>query len=116
MTSMVKMPTELYLDVRLGLEAFIKARDDLFCDPTLENAKKFLGEPPEGWLDPTVPLASLHKARLQWLHVTDAMIEESMAWLEGHGYKLEFRTIPPLTPESRDAERVIHGWPPLKGK
>ena len=61
-----------------------------------------------------VPLAAVHKARLQWLESTDAMLEESKKWLADHNYQPDHFTAPPLTPEKRDADRVLLGKKPLK--
>ncbi len=36
---------------------------------------------------PIVPLATVHKARLQWLGATDDMLAESRAFLFDHGYE-----------------------------
>ena len=36
---------------------------------------------------PIVPLATVHKARLQWLDATDDMLAESRAFLFDHGYE-----------------------------
>lgn len=95
-------------------EAFIKRRDAVFNDPTPENALTYWNE--QGLPEPKtsdVPLATLHKARLQWFGVTDAQITDSMTWLNKHGFLPEMRGIPPLTPESRDAQRAALGMEPL---
>lgn len=112
----MRLPVQDYLDQRVGLEYYVEARDKVFRNPTFENAVAFIPTPPSGWLDPSVPLAAVHKARLQWLDVTDAMIEESLQWLEEHGYSNGFKGIFPLTPESRDEQRAMQGKPPLAGK
>jgi hypothetical protein len=63
---------------------------------------------------PDVPLATVHKGRLQWLDATDAMLAESAAWLDAHGYNVEgLRGMPPLTPAERDRQRAFQGKPPL---
>jgi hypothetical protein len=89
-------------------------RDALFRNPTAKAALAAwtaAGWPPP--VDSTVPLAVVHKARLQWLGATDMMLIESMLWLERHGYKTSTSGAPPLTPASRDAQRAKHGMPPL---
>jgi hypothetical protein len=93
---------------------FIEERNDLFRNPTNEAAtewwvNKGLPEP----LHPSGPLATVHKARLQWLDATDDMIAQSMAWLLANGYATTCNGAPPLTPERRDAERARLGRPPL---
>lgn len=98
------------------LVAFKAQRDDAFRDMTVEKARAFWdsqGFPPPVAED--VPLGALHKARGQWLDATDAMLAESAAWLEDHGYKTTYHKdeIPMLTPETRDAQRVMLGKPPL---
>jgi hypothetical protein len=42
---------------------------------------------------PDVPLAALHKARLQWLGATDAMLAESIGWLTMRGYETSSRAL-----------------------
>jgi len=96
------------------LRAFLKERDDLFKNPTLEAAQSWwlkAGHPQ--WAREDVPLAAVHKARLQWLESTDAMIEESIKWLQEHDYSIDWQGAPPLTPERRDADRVSLGKKPL---
>jgi hypothetical protein len=96
------------------LKLLLEERDELFRNPTFEAA--------QAWWDKnrfdapkheTVPLAAVHKARLQWLDATDAMLEESVKWLLDHGYETTSKGAPPLTPERRDADRVILGRLPL---
>lgn len=96
------------------LKAFIAKRDELFRNPRATAAREFweeYGNPPPA--DPSVPLAAVHKARLQWLDATDEMIIESMNWLLARGYETSFKGAPPLTPERRDADRATLGKPPL---
>lgn len=96
------------------LKAWLEKRDALLRNPTLETATAY-------WIEnnlPTperfdVPLAMVHKARLQWLDATDKMIAESMAWLMSHDYNTDMNGAPPLTPERRDADRISMGKPPL---
>ena len=111
----MRIPVAEYLEQRLGVEYYNLARENLFRDPTLNNAKAFLREPPDGWSDPTLPLAYVHKARLQWLDATDDMIAWSLQWLEDYGYSNRFRETFPLTPETRDIERAAQGKAPLAG-
>lgn len=97
-----------------ALRAFLAERDALFCNLTMETAtayweKQKFPTP----VDSTVPLASAHKGRLQWLDATDAMIAESMQWLLARGYEPTLMGAPPLTPESRDAQRKLLRKPPL---
>jgi hypothetical protein len=96
------------------LIAFLNKRDALFRNPNIVDATKWWVN--EGSPDPerpTVPLATVHKARLQWLDATDAMIAESMAWLEANDYQTDMNGAPPLTPERRDADRISLGKEPL---
>jgi hypothetical protein len=93
---------------------FLEERDALMRNPTLETATawwyaKTSDEP----ASPNVPLAAIHKARLQWLSATDIMLAESIKWLEENGYQTTFQGVPPLTPESRDARRAKLGKAPL---
>lgn len=93
---------------------FLQERDALFLNPNIVDATKWwvsqgLPDP----VRPTVPLATVHKARLQWLDATDEMITESMAWLAAHDYAPTCNGAPPLTPEQRDADRATLGKPPL---
>ena len=94
--------------------AYLAERDALFRDPNpggaLAHWKKY-GYPKP--VAPSVPLAIIHKARLQWLNATDAMLQESREWLKEHNYELDVRGAPPLTPETRDAQRKALGMPPL---
>jgi hypothetical protein len=96
------------------LQVYIEERNKLFRNPSLEAAQAYwirYEMPP--WKKPDVPLAAVHKARLQWLDATDAMLAESIAWLEANGYKINHFDAPPLTPERRDADRVMLGKKPL---
>ena len=94
------------------LAAYLAERDALFLDPNPQAAlahwKKY------GFPGPVaLPLAAIHKARLQWLDATDAMLQESREWLEAHAYATDLRGAPPLTPETRDAQRKALGRLPL---
>jgi hypothetical protein len=96
------------------LKTYLALRDDAFRDMTLEKARAFWdsqGFPPPVAED--VPLGALHKARLQWLGATDEMLAESVQWLKDHHYEGTMRQADPLTPETRDAQRVQLGKPPL---
>jgi hypothetical protein len=96
------------------LAAYLAERDALFRDPNPQAAlahwKKYGYAKP---VAPSVPLAVIHKARLQWLDATDAMLQESREWLEAHAYETDLRGAPPLTPETRDAQRKALGRLPL---
>ena len=97
------------------LRDFLVWRDGLFRNPTAEDALAYWdtqGLPAPA--NPDVPLASVHKARLQWLEATDEMLAESLAWLREHNFQPEWRGAPPLTPEQRDADRAHVGQPPLR--
>jgi hypothetical protein len=97
------------------MQAFLAERDELFRNPTLDGALAYWKDhdyPPP--VDPNVPLATVHKARLHWLGATDAMLQESQEWLLANGYEATIAGSPPLTPETRDAERRSHGMPPLR--
>lgn len=99
------------------LQRFMEERDALFTNPNLVDATAWWQRnhlPTPARYD--VPLATVHKARLQWLDVTDEMIIESMRWLLDNGYETTFRGSPPLTPERRDADRAQLGKPPLGAK
>ena len=96
------------------LQALLDKRDALLRNPTLEAATVYWNEnrfPTPARID--VPLAAVHKARLQWLDATDAMLAESIAWLTSHDYDATLKGAPPLTPERRDADRISMGKPPL---
>lgn len=96
------------------IETFIAERDAVMRDPTPEKALEIWnkrGFPPP--VNPLVPLATVHKARLHWLDATDAMLEESREWLLANGYKETTQGMPSLTPETRDAERKALGKLPL---
>ena len=97
------------------LNAYLAAREALFRNPSDEAARAWWTS--EGYAPPahpTVPLATVHKVRLQWLDATDAMLAENRAFLFDHGYETGFH-IRAYTSRSRDAERANPGLPPLKG-
>jgi hypothetical protein len=96
------------------MQASLAERDALMRNPTHTSAfaywiKRGFPEP----VNPSVPLATVHKARLQWLDATDAMLRESQEWLLANGYEVTSQGMPPLTPEKRDAQRKELGKPPL---
>jgi len=97
------------------LPEFLAKRNAVFRNPTPEAAAEYWRRelPNETPVDPTVPLATVHKARLQWLDATDAMLVESAEWLTANGYETTSKGAPPLTPEQRDKDRVAVGKPPL---
>ncbi len=91
-------------------------REELLRNPTLEGATAYYAELglTQLYNDPTVPLAAVHKARLQWLNSTNAMLEESKCWLLANNYQITMGGLPPLTPESRDAQRKALGMGKLE--
>jgi hypothetical protein len=98
------------------LKAFLALRNEVFANPTLEGALEFWnaqGFPPPVGED--VPLATVHRARGQWLDATNEQLAESEAWLKDRGYKTTYseHEVPMLTPQKRDAQRVMLGKPPL---
>lgn len=99
------------------LDEFNAERDALFRNLTLEAATAHWNAhdlPPP--VHPLVPLASMHKARLQWLDATDEMLAESAAWLKDNEFGVTFKGgAAPLDPISRDIQRVCQGKRPLMG-
>jgi len=97
------------------LDVYLAAREALFRNPSDKAARAWWTS--EGYAPPAhpaVPLATVHKARLQWLDATDTMLAESRAFLFDHGYAgLHIRA---YTSRSRDAERAKRGLDPLKGR
>jgi hypothetical protein len=104
------------LKMEKTIEEYIKKRDELFRNPTLEAATEFFKGRDIGgnYARLDVPLASVHKARLHWIEATDEMLEESKRWLIDHKYDPTFQGAQPYTPEKRDEERAQRGLPPLK--
>jgi hypothetical protein len=96
------------------LKDFLRERDRLFRKPTLKAAQDWWvkNDYPK-WHKYDVPLAAVHKGRLQWLEATDQMLIDSQAWLLANGYEADLQGAPPLTPERRDADRVALGKKPL---
>jgi hypothetical protein len=98
------------------LDAYLAAREALFRNLSDEAARAWWRS--EGYAPPahpTVPLATVHKARLQWLDATDAMLAESRAFLFDHGYEAGLN-IRAYTSKSRDATRAKLGLAPLSGQ
>jgi hypothetical protein len=96
------------------LQAFLAKRDALFRNPNaLDAAMWWYDHTAEAPSDHRVPLAAVHKARLQWLDATDTMLAESKAWLEANDFDTSLQGAPPLTPEKRDADRAALGKPPV---
>ncbi len=98
------------------LDEYLAAREALFRNPSDEEARAWWtseGYPPP--IHPTVPLETIHKARLQWLDATDDMLAESRAFLFDHGYGAvpNFRGYTTMT---RDAARAKLGLAPLAGR
>ncbi len=96
------------------LNAYLASCEALFRNPSDKAARAWWTS--EGYAPPAhpgVPLETVHKARLQWLDATDAMLAESRAFLLDHGYA--GRHIRAYTSRTRDAERAKRGLPPLKG-
>ena len=97
------------------MDEYLAARQALFRNPSDEGACALWTS--EGYgppAHPAVPLATVHKARLQWLDATDDMLAESRVFLFDHGYAgLHIRA---YTSRSRDAERAKRGLPPLSGQ
>ena len=98
-----------------GRKAYLTKRDALYRNPNAADALAWWHESQGNIepVDPLVPLAGVHKSRLQWLDATDDMLEQSKLWLAENGFQAEWRGAPPLTPERRDADRVSIGKRPL---
>jgi hypothetical protein len=93
---------------------YMSALETLFLNPDEEAARAWWTS--EGYAPPAhpdVPLATVHKARLQWLDATDDILAESRAFLFDHGY--EGINIRAYTSKTRDAARAKLSLPPLKG-
>lgn len=96
------------------LNTYLAAREALFRNLSDEAARAWWTS--EGYAPPahpTVPLATIHKVRLQWLDATDAMLAESRAFLFDHGYDTVH--IRAYTSRTRDVARAKCGLLPLKG-
>ena len=98
------------------LDEYLAAREALFRNPSDEGARAWWRS--EGYAPPahpTVPLATVHKTRLQWLDATDAMLAESRAFLFEHGYEAGLN-IRAYTSNSRDAVRGKLALAPLRDR
>jgi hypothetical protein len=98
------------------LDEYLAAREALFRNPSDEQARVWWKS--EGYAPPahpTVPLATVHKARLQWLDATDDILAESRAFLFDHGYEAGLN-IRAFTSKTRDAARAKLGLAPLKDR
>jgi hypothetical protein len=98
------------------LDEYLAAREALFRNPSDEGVRAWWTS--EGYAPPahpTVPLATVHKTRLQWLDATDDMLTESRAFLFDHGYEAGLN-IRAHTSKSRDAVRGKLGLAPLKDR
>ena len=98
------------------LDAYLVAREALFRNLSDEAARAWWRS--EGYappLHPGVPLATVHKARLQWLDATDDMLVESRAFLFDHGHEAGLH-IRAYTSKSRDATRAKLDLAPLKDR
>jgi hypothetical protein len=96
------------------LNDYLAAIEALFRNPSDEAARAWWTS--EGYAPPAhpvVPLATIHRARLQWLDATDDMLAESRSFLFDHGYEARLN-IRAYTSRTRDAERAKRGLPPLK--
>ena len=96
------------------MNEYLAAREALFRNPSDERARAWWTS--EGYAPPThptVPLATVHKARLQWLDATDDMLAESRAFLFDYGYEA-VPNIRAYTSKTRDAARAQLGLAPLK--
>ena len=98
-----------------GIGVFNAKRDSLFRNLTLEAATAHWNEEElPAPSHPLVPLAAMHKARLQWLDATDETLAESQRWLKENDFGVTFKGgAAPLDPISRDIQRAMHGMPPL---
>ena len=96
------------------LNEYLAAREALFATRAMSGPAP--GGTSEGYappIHPTVPLATVHKARLQWLDATDDMLAESRAFLFDYGYG-GVPNIRAYTSKTRDAARAKLGLAPLK--
>ncbi len=93
---------------------YLAALEALFRNPNDEAARAWWTS--QGYAPPihsTVPLETVHKARLQWLDATDDMLAESRAFLFDNGYGA-VPHIRAYTSKTRDAARAKLGLAPLK--
>jgi hypothetical protein len=99
-----------------NLHAYLAAFEALLRNPNDEAAHDWWTS--EGYappFHPDVPIATIHRARLQWLDATDDMLAESRAFLFDHGYEAG-PNIRAYTSKTRDAARVKLGLAPLKDR
>ena len=67
------------------LNDYMAALEVIFRNPSHEAASAlWMSEGRAPPARPTIPLATVHKARLQWLDATDDMLAESRAFLFDH--------------------------------
>ncbi len=94
------------------LNSYLAALEALFRNPNDEAARAWWTS--EGYASPAhpdVPMATIHRVRLQWLDATDDMLAESRAFLFDHGYDAGLN-IRAYTSRTRDAARAKRGLPP----
>ncbi len=102
--------------IKQTLDEHLTAREALFLNPSDEGARAWWTS--EGYappFHPDVPLATVHRARLQWLDATDDMLAESRAFLFDHGYEAGLNILA-YTSKTRDAARAKLGRAPLKDR
>ncbi len=95
---------------------YLAALEALFRNPNDEAARAWWTS--EGYappFHPDVPLATIHRVRLQWLDATDDMLAESRSFLFDHGYDAG-PNLRAYTSRTRDAARAKRGLPPLKSE
>ena len=94
------------------LNGYLAALEALFRNPNDEAARAWWSS--EGYAPPSnpdVPMATIHRVRLQWLDATDDMLAESRAFLFDHGYYAGLNILA-YTSRTRDAARAKRGLPP----
>ncbi len=98
------------------LNDYLAALEALFRNPNDEAARDWWTS--EGYAPPAypdVPLATIHRVRLQWLDAADDMLAESRAFLFDHGYEAGLNILA-YTSKTRDAARAKLGLAPLKDR
>jgi hypothetical protein len=96
-----------------SLYEYLAALEALFRDPSDDAARAWWAS--EGYAPPAhpdVPLATVHRLRLQWLDATDDMLAESRSFLFDHGYGTGLNILA-YTSKTRDAARAKLGLKPL---
>jgi hypothetical protein len=96
------------------LNGYLAALEAMFRNPSDEAARAWWAS--EGYappFHPGVPLATIHRVRLQWLDATDDMLAESRAFLFDHGGYDASSNLLAYTSRTRDAARAKRGLPPL---